>query len=96
MAYLKIRNLQLRMIHRVLGIMLNILFTLGYGENNYYASPFVLITIAFILSHILQCSGQQSCRQVSFIELQAKHQSSFEVGNHDDMIFDIRVVSCII
>jgi amino acid permease len=82
------------MIHRVLGIMLNILFTLGYGENNYYASPFVLITIAFILSHILQCSGQQSCRQVSFIELQAKHQSSLGgvAWNDDDMLSDLRCI----
>ena len=52
--------------------------------------PFVLITMAFILSHILQCSGQQSWRQVIFIELQAKHQSSLGVlGKNDDDDDDI-------
>lgn len=54
----------------------------------------IVITIAFILSHILQCSGQQSWRQVIFIELRAKHHSSLGVENdEDDMGSD---VSCII
>ena len=68
----------------------NFLFT-DWKEDVSHSGPFVLTTIAFILSHILQCSGQQSWRQVIFIELQAKHQSSLGVvgGNDDDdMLFD--------
>ena len=67
---------------------------------NHHNSPFVLISVAFILSHILQCFGQQSWRQVIFIELQAKHQSSLGVVENDedgdDMIFGTDVVSYII
>jgi hypothetical protein len=62
---------------------------------NHHTIPFVLISIAFILLHISQCSGQQSWRQVTFIELQAKHQTSLG-AEKDDMIFDIGLVSCII
>jgi hypothetical protein len=66
-------------------------------EIGHHNNLFVLICIAFILLHILQCSGQQSWRQVIFIELQAKHQSSLGVENDDDdMIYDIGFVSCII
>ena len=64
----------------------NFLFT--YIEKSHNI-PFVLISIAFILSHILQCSVQQSWRQVSFIELQAKHQISLGVVENDDMRFGI-------
>jgi hypothetical protein len=68
-------------------------FDNGYQLRDNYVK-LLLITIAFILSHILQCSGQQSWRQVIFIELQAKHQSSLGVENdEDDMGSD---VSCII
>jgi hypothetical protein len=68
-------------------------------KSEHHNNPFVLICIAFILLHILQCSGQLSWRQVIFIELQAKHQSSLGVENDDDdddMIFNIGVVSPII
>ena len=39
----------------------NCLYFYYIDENlNHHNSPFVLISIAFILSHISQCSGQQS------------------------------------
>ena len=53
--------------------------------DNHY-NPFVLICKAFILLHILRCSGQQSWRQIIFIELQAKHQSSLGVENDDESL----------
>jgi len=67
-------------------------------NRNHYASPFVLTSIAFIRLHISQCSGQQSWKQVIFIELQAKHQTSLGVENDEDyyIISRICVVSCII
>ena len=66
----------------------NFLFT-DWKEDISHSGPFVLITIAFILSHMSQCSGQQSWRQVIFIELQAKHQSSLGAVENDDMGFSI-------
>ena len=43
------------------------------------------ISIALILLHISQCTGQQLCRHTTFIELQSKHQSSLEYD--DDISF---------
>ena len=57
----------------------------------YYKLDF--ISIALILLHMSQCSGQQPCRHTTFIELQSKHQSSLE---GDDISFCKVAMRCII
>ena len=47
----------------------------------YYKLDF--ISIALILLHMSQCSGQQLCRHTNFMELQSKHQSSLGEDEND-------------